>query len=153
MKAGSKEYYAEYYQKNKERHNENIKEWRQKEGYSTTPFVKKWQEKNAEQVREYHRLNKQEQNKKIRQYINEYKSTCSCKKCGDNRPYVLDFHHVDPSEKEFDLGNASKYSMTKLKAEIEKCITLCRNCHSEFHYLEKEQNITVDQYLLKNDND
>jgi hypothetical protein len=25
-----------------------------------------------------------------------------------------------------------------IEEELKKCITLCRNCHSEFHYIEKE---------------
>jgi len=31
MKAGTKEYYTEYYQKNKEKHNAKMKEWQDKE--------------------------------------------------------------------------------------------------------------------------
>jgi hypothetical protein len=31
-----------------------------------------------------------------------------CKKCGENRTYVLDFHHINPNEKEFDLGEGEQ---------------------------------------------
>lgn len=147
MKSGTKEYYAEYYQKNKEKHNTRMKEWQEKTDYDTEPSRKRWQEKNIDKVREQYRITRRRQIKKRREFMNEYKSTCSCKKCGESRPYVLDFHHVDPSKKEFDIGEASKYSITRLKSELEKCITLCRNCHSEFHYLEKEENITIEDYL------
>ena len=147
MKSGTKEYYAKYYQKNKEKHNAKMKEWQEKINYDTEPSRKKWQEKNIDKVREHNRLAKQKLIKERREFINKYKFTCSCKKCGENRPYVLDFHHVDPTKKEFDLGNATKYSIARLKTELEKCITLCRNCHSEFHYFEKERNITIQEYL------
>ncbi len=147
MKAGTKEYYAEYYQKNKEKHNQKMKEWQQKENYSTADAVKKWQTQNIDRVREIDRFQKRKQNKEKRQFINGYKQGCTCKKCGEDRFYVLDFHHINPSEKEFNLGEATKYSITKLKAELEKCITLCRNCHSEFHFFEKERGITINDFL------
>ena len=37
--------------------------------------------------------------KEKQQDIEEIKNTLTCKKCGDNRSYVLDFHHLDPKEK------------------------------------------------------
>ena len=147
MKAGTKEYYTEYYQKNKEKHNAKMKEWQNKENYKTGPSVKKWQTSNIEKVREYNKLRKREKNKQVREFINKYKSKCSCSKCGETRPYILDFHHIDPSQKSFNLGDATKYNVEKLNLELEKCITLCRNCHSEFHYFEKEQGITINEYL------
>jgi len=147
MKTGTKEYYSQYYQQNKEKHNATMKEWQQRESYSTAKAVKKWKENNINKSREYDRLRKQEQVKERRAFINEYKSKCSCGKCGDTRPYVLDFHHLDPSTKLFDLGNASTKGIKTIEEELKKCITLCRNCHSEFHYLEKEQNINIKLYL------
>ena len=147
MKTGTKEYYANYYEQNKEEHNSKSIEWQSQNKDKALESVKKWKGKNADKVREWDRLRKQQQNKERRQFVNEYKLTCSCKKCGDIRPYVLDFHHLDPSAKSFDLGNASKYSIPKLKLELEKCITLCRNCHSEFHYFEKKQNIIITEYV------
>lgn len=35
----------------------------------------------------------------------------------------------------------------KIQEEITKCIPLCANCHREFHYLEKEENITLNKFL------
>jgi Zn finger protein HypA/HybF involved in hydrogenase expression len=147
MKAGTKEYFSEYYKQNKEKHQNNMIEWKKENKTSTLNSIKKYQEKNIDKVREWNRLNKQKQRQERRQFIDECKSTCSCKKCGDIRSYVLDFHHINPDEKEFDLGEASKYSIPRLKLELEKCITLCRNCHSEFHYLEKQQDISIEKYL------
>lgn len=155
MKAGTKEYYAEYYQKNKEKHDARMLDYRKDNEtqqlyrleYQKSKYYKDKENSNLEDLRQEWREQAKKKNKKRRQFINEYKTTCSCKKCGENRPYVLDFHHIDPNEKEFDIGEASKYSITKLKIELEKCITLCRNCHSEFHYFEKEQSMTIENYL------
>ena len=71
-----------------------------------------------------------------------------CSKCGDKRFYVLDFHHINPNEKENTLAHMIKSnSLENLKKEVDKCILLCANCHREFHFLEKEENITLKQYL------
>lgn len=155
MKTGTKEYYAAYYQKNKEKHNDRIKKYRKTNEkiqlyeleYKKQRYHKQKTEENFDELKQKWRDRALKRNKVRRNFIDEYKSQCSCKKCGENRIYVLDFHHVDPNEKEFDLGDATKHSIEKIKLELDKCITLCRNCHSEFHFFEKKQNITINEYL------
>lgn len=45
-------------------------------------------------------------------------------------PYVLEFDHVDPETKRFNVGDASSApSLEALKEEIEKCDLVCSNCH------------------------
>jgi hypothetical protein len=60
----------------------------------------------------------------------EYKGG-RCVRCGykvDIR--ALDFHHRDPSKKEFTLaGNIGRLSWSRVKAEVDKCDLLCANCH------------------------
>lgn len=81
--------------------------------------------------------------------IQNLKAQCSCAKCGDNRGYVLDYHHLDPQEKTDTVARmtSNTSSLEKVLEETEKCIVLCANCHREFHYLEKKENITIQQYL------
>jgi hypothetical protein len=58
----------------------------------------------------------------------------ACTKCGYSKCQdALEFHHVDPSVKEFHLGEARGYNIEKLRTELEKCILVCRNCHTEIH--------------------
>lgn len=47
---------------------------------------------------------------------------------------ALEFHHIDPSQKDFGVA-AKGYtrSWEKVKEELDKCILLCSNCHSETH--------------------
>ncbi len=56
---------------------------------------------------------------------------CKYLKCMD----ALEFHHINPAEKEFGLGGArgSIVSWGKILDEAKKCILLCANCHREFH--------------------
>ncbi len=56
-----------------------------------------------------------------------------CEICGYNKSInVLQFHHINPEEKDFTIGSKS-YSLEKLKREVDKCILLCANCHIEIH--------------------
>ena len=58
-----------------------------------------------------------------------------CIVCGYNR-YIgsLDFHHLNPEEKEFNIAQLRSYSLTQLTKELDKCVLLCRNCHGEVHH-------------------
>ena len=55
---------------------------------------------------------------------------CGYKKC--NR--ALSFHHKDASKKDFGLSASGlTRSWEKTKAELDKCILVCANCHMEIH--------------------
>ncbi len=55
-----------------------------------------------------------------------------CKICGYQKNIgSLDFHHLDPSRKDFGIAN--KKSKLKIQQEIKKCILVCKNCHGEIH--------------------
>ena len=84
-----------------------------------------------------------------KQEIQDLKATYKCAKCGEGRGYVLDFHHIDPSQKEHNISRITSncYNIEKVYDEIKKCICLCSNCHREFHYLEGKDNLTLEEYL------
>ena len=46
---------------------------------------------------------------------------------------ALDFHHLDPSKKEFGIGTNANNSWAKMREEVKKCILVCANCHREIH--------------------
>lgn len=57
-----------------------------------------------------------------------------CQECGETNIFLLDFHHLDPTKKEFGISSLSaRASWDEIKSEIEKCILLCKSCHTEFH--------------------
>lgn len=63
-------------------------------------------------------------------------SICGYKKCIN----ALEFHHVDPSQKEFGIAhNGFCRSWDKLQAELQKCILVCANCHRELHSKQDKQ--------------
>jgi protein-arginine kinase activator protein McsA len=68
-----------------------------------------------------------------------FKRTLKCTQCGFNHPAALDFHHVNPSEKENIVSNlVSQGSFAAAMEESQKCIVLCANCHRVHHAEEKQ---------------
>lgn len=55
-----------------------------------------------------------------------------CIVCGyDRYDGALEFHHVDPTVKEFAINKG--WRLEKNLQELDKCILLCSNCHRELH--------------------
>lgn len=74
-----------------------------------------------------------EKRRKNKLMLIEYKGG-KCEICGYNRCVdALEFHHVDPTEKEIPIGSGNIKSFEKLKQEVDKCILVCSNCHKELH--------------------
>lgn len=67
----------------------------------------------------------------------EYKQSCKCNKCGDNRWYVLEFHHVDSKVETIGGMMSRNQSIKRIEEELKKCIPLCANCHRELHFLQR----------------
>lgn len=72
--------------------------------------------------------------KKIKEMAVQRKGGCCviCKydKCNS----ALEFHHLDPAIKSFNISlKGYVKSWEVVKAEVDKCILVCRNCHAEIH--------------------
>ena len=80
-------------------------------------------------------------------WLNDFKQTHPCVKCGCDKFYLIDFHHINPKEKDYSISDNPNASIETILKELEKCVSLCANCHREFHYLEREQNISLQKYL------
>ncbi len=69
----------------------------------------------------------------------DYKIKCFV--CGyDRYKGALDFHHIDPTTKLFEIsdvfwkkGTRKKITFDMFKIELKKCAVLCANCHREVH--------------------
>lgn len=76
--------------------------------------------------------------------VRRYKRFVGCSVCGYKRnTAALDFHHIDPTKKSFNLGVTylgGNAPWPKVKEEIRKCIVVCRNCHAEL----EQPHLTVD---------
>lgn len=74
-------------------------------------------------------------NKKLKKMCVEYKGNC-CEYCGYKK-YIgaLDFHHKDPTKKDFGIAKCSTKKFEGIKKELDKCLMLCSNCHREEHHI------------------
>lgn len=75
-----------------------------------------------------------ERQRLLKQKAVEYKGG-QCVKC-EYKKYqgALEFHHLDPNEKDFSISSVKGYSFTdNIKKELDKCILVCANCHREIH--------------------
>lgn len=64
----------------------------------------------------------------------EYKGG-KCQKCGyDKCVAALDFHHINPEEKDPNWRKMRNWTFERIKPELDKCILVCGNCHAEIHY-------------------
>lgn len=74
---------------------------------------------------------------RIKSMTNSIKQFHGCFLCGyDEIPSVLEFHHIDRKDKNFCVSTYRyhwKEGDEKLMDEIDKCIVVCRNCHSIIH--------------------
>lgn len=82
---------------------------------------------------------------KARKYIKDYKITHSCCICGEDRWYLLDFHHIN-NNKEKEISQITTWSISRIKKEILKCAIMCANCHRDFHWHEMNDGIAFQEY-------
>lgn len=81
--------------------------------------------------KQYYLDRNQQQRKKHRNKIKELKQSHPCTDCGQTFPYyVMEFDHINPENKSFNIGRSSKMnSFKQIQEEIAKCDIVCANCH------------------------
>jgi transposase-like protein len=109
-------------------------------GEKTQEYLEKkraWDRNNYQR----HKIERQAANcrkrTKLFQYLQQIKAKAMCAYCGENHPATLQFHHRDPSQKEFNIAEfVTRHmgSIDKLQREIDKCDIVCANCHLKYHY-------------------
>jgi hypothetical protein len=56
-----------------------------------------------------------------------------CIACKESDPDLIDWHHVNPNEKEFGVGSQMSLAHDRWWLEVLKCVPLCCNCHRKIH--------------------
>lgn len=69
----------------------------------------------------------------FRENIIHYLKDKSCTICGESDIRTLEFDHLNPSEKLFNISQSVRlgYGWPKIVAELKKCRILCANCHKK----------------------
>jgi hypothetical protein len=110
-------------------------------------YTKTHNEKNKNRYKKYVKKSTKMCYDRGQTFMNKHRAICGCQKCGDKRYWLIDYHHINPQEKDFPITYYKTAKLEKLKEEIRKCIPLCRNCHTDFHYQEKIIGININNYL------
>lgn len=92
------------------------------------------QKKYGENREDYLRKGKQRRDAAV-ELMRFVKEESGCIRCGETKWWRLAFHHVDPSEKDFEL--AAIKTVNRAVQEMKKCIVVCHNCHADIHYEER----------------
>ena len=76
---------------------------------------------------------KKERHNEEKRLLVEYKGgKCVC--CGyDKCNSCLEFHHINPKEKDFNISQRNKRTFEETKKELDKCELVCTICHREIH--------------------
>ena len=92
--------------------------------------------KYREQNRERHKAKDLKRYTTALNFIRHAKSG-GCSQCGEKTPVCIDFHHIDPTTKLFNISSRLSKSIKTLWNEIAKCTLLCANCHRKLHAIEE----------------
>lgn len=120
-------------------------------------YMRKWYKNRSKKAREQgnlravkyrkmnpdkYRTNYRKKTRALKKKAVAYKGG-KCAGCGFDdlsRPEVFDFHHIDPLSKTAGISqlisNLKKWEV--VRAELDKCILLCANCHRTLHREQKD---------------
>ena len=106
-------------------------------------YMKDWYDRNKdkESLKNHQKETAKRIRKERREWFQDLKKSKKCERCGIDDFRVLDFHHLDPNEKDLEVANMVRlrWSKKKILAEIEKCQCLCANCHRIVHWEERHE--------------
>jgi len=83
--------------------------------------------------KQYYLKKARKYDRKIKNFYESLKNQKFCKVCKESDYRCLEFHHIDPKTKKFNISCYKGHSRKTLLEEIEKCIVLCSNCHKKEH--------------------
>ena len=101
------------------------------EEWESLSVDQRWHYRNVE----YNTKRSLQRRSRLRSWVNEQKRASGCRECEETDPRCLDFHHVDPESKTRAIGEmiTHGHGRESLRAEMEKCVVLCANCHRREH--------------------
>ena len=113
--------------------------WKDKDRYKSESYreymrvyQREWHQRHK--VRRIARVHERKQN--LSKFYNEIKVNAKCIRCGETHPATLQFHHLNPEQKDFNLAEAVRrgFSKERIQEEMAKCEILCANCHAKEHF-------------------
>jgi len=98
---------------------------------------KEYNRKHRKENPQMYRNRAKKWHQKVKQKCVDYKGG-KCSVCGYSKCLAaLEFHHINPEEKDFQIGRRGIDRHRQwgkwLEKELDKCLLLCANCHRELH--------------------
>lgn len=96
-----------------------------------------------------------------KQSLLDCKNISRCQKCDYNKCIkALHFHHIDPTQKDFNIGEVVQSASYKSKEgipkyiieELSKTVVLCSNCHFTEHFDKEKFEAHKEEILIKKEN-
>lgn len=114
-----------------------LKECSEKFKISRSTVVKYVKNKFTERSQEEKNKDNYKRLKSFRQRMKDrlvdYKGG-KCQLCGYNKcNTALEFHHLNPHEKDFGISKYTNLKWDSVVSEVDKCVMVCANCHREIH--------------------
>lgn len=117
-----------------------MESWYERNRESVLARSSAWAKANVGKRREIHKrfyATKKANSRAMKSRMVQYLGG-KCLDCGGVfHDMVYDFHHLDPSQKDFALSSARNNSWETIKPELDKCVLLCANCHRIRHVTAK----------------
>ena len=125
-------YQAAYYQDHREAKRVSHAAYRsahreEKRAYDATHYAAYYEShkddilgKQAKQSAEFH------------EWLQVLRAVNGCADC-ETHEGRLRHHHIDPTTKLYNVSNMYRCSLDTLEGELEKCVVLCRPCHTKRH--------------------
>ena len=74
---------------------------------------------------------------------------CKCTLCGyDKCVGALEFHHIEPENKSYQLSTGNCHSLKEDLEEAKKCLLVCANCHREIHTTDIYKGVNLFDYQI-----
>lgn len=91
--------------------------------------------------------------KRLKDMALEYMGNC-CSVCGyDKCKRALAFHHLIKDDKDFSISQYTALAWPRMKAELDKCILVCSNCHMEIHCQTEQERALARSSMVEHDSD
>jgi hypothetical protein len=161
------------YKRNKQKETERARKWQSENHDKHLQIKRDYYECNKEEIlrknKEYRKKNKEKillqkrlayEKDKAKQrereqiyfsmwlpIIENHYGGIACQVCGYDKNFAaLDFHHRNPKEKVMQIATILiRRPNDELVEEMEKCDLLCRNCHAELHFPNKDINLLLNE--------
>lgn len=93
-------------------------------------YQRRWYEKNKQRHIENVAARRKEVVTRVKKFVCDLKEKTPCADCGVNYPsYVMDFDHLDDKSYAIANMIGHGYDIPAVQKEIDKCEIVCANCH------------------------